>query len=497
LTQSPRTLFSAKWTFIIILAFCFGLGAFLRFSDLSAPLLDFHPTRQLFSAIKARGLYYQTLPNAPAWQKDLAFRQYSGEATIEPPILEHIAAAFYIRFGEQTAFPRAVSATFWLIAASFLFLLSKNLTNSSPAALFSLAFFLFLPYAVTASRAFQPDPLMVLLIIVFWWSIESWGRNPSWKWTLTSGLSGGLAIFVKFPAAFFIIGGALGAIFAYLGLLKALKLPQTWVMVILGIFPSAVYLYYGLYLDGFLGQQFGSRFYPEMWASPFFYLRWFLKLENVANLLWISLALLGWLVFGSKPIKTFLAGLWIAYIIYGLTFTHHISSHDYYSLPFVPIVALSLAPLAAEFLPVFSKKLQPSRFFQLITFSLLLITISLFSVDQYLTQRNNDYRPQAVFWAEIGNTIGHQPGAIALTTDYGYPLAYYGWQNTDTWPASVNIDNFDETFNRLTGNKTYFLITDFNEYDRQPELKKRLNENYPVLAQEKGYIVFDLYHPKP
>lgn len=498
--------------FAFLLAFFFGLGAFLRFSDLSAPLLDFHPTRQLFSAIKARGIYYQTLPDAPAWQKDLSNRQYTGEATIEPPLLDHLAAVLYSHFGqENTAYPRAISATFWLLAAAFIFLLTKNLTNSSPAALFSFAFFLFLPYAVTASRAFQPDPLMVLLIVVFWWAVENWSRKSppawpmsgqadfrqAWGWAIFAGLSGGLAIFVKFPAVFFIAGGALGAILAHSNLKQALKSPKTWVIAILCILPPAAYLYDGLYLGGFLGQQFGSRFYPEMWISPYFYLRWFLKLENVLNLVWISLALLGWLVFSSKPAKTFLAALWVAYVIYGLTFAHHISSHDYYSLPFIPIAALSITPLAAEFLPIFSKKLQSSRSFQLITFSLLLISISLFSINQYLLQRNNDYRPQAAFWAEVGDAIGHQPGVISLTTDYGYPLAYYGWQNTDIWPTSADIGNFNEDFNLQTRNKSYFLITDFDEYDRQPELQKQLNENYPILAQGKGFIVFDLSHPKP
>jgi 4-amino-4-deoxy-L-arabinose transferase-like glycosyltransferase len=501
LNQTPSNLFTSKWAFIFLLVFSFGLGAFLRFSDLSAPLLDFHPTRQLFSAIKARGLYYQTLPAAPAWQKELSNRQYTGEATIEPPILDHLAAALYTHFGqENTAYPRAISATFWLLAAAFLFLLSKNLTNSTSAALFSFTFFLFLPYAVTASRAFQPDPLMVLLIIIFWWAMERSAKSPgfaSWGWAILAGLSGGLATLVKFPAAFFIAGGALGAILAHSSLKRALKSSQTWVIAILCILPPAAYLYDGLYLGGFLGQQFGSRFYPEMWISPYFYLRWFLKLENVLNLVWISLALFGWLVFASKPAKTFLAALWVAYIIYGLTFAHHISSHDYYSLPFIPIAALSLAPLFAELFPIFSIKLQASRSFQLITFSLLLITISLFSITQYLTQRNNDYRPQAAFWTEIGDTIGHQPGVVALTTDYGYPLAYYGWQNSDQWPLAPDIQNFDEVFSRQAGGKTYFLITDFDEYNRQPELQKRLNESYPILAQGNGYLIFDLYHPKP
>jgi hypothetical protein len=249
-------------------------------------------------------------------------------------------------------------------------------------------------------------------------------------------------------------------------------------------------------MGGFLGQQFGSRFYPELWISPYFYLRWFLTLSNAINVIWISLAILGWLVFADKPAKIFLTGLWISYIIYGFVFAHHISSHDYYSLPLIPIVALCIAPLACDLLTRMNEKLQQSRFFQFIAFFLLIFAFALTSVNQYLAMRNNDYRPQAAFWAEIGNAIGHQSSVIALTTDYGYPLAYYGWQNADMWPLPAGVGKFSEDFDLLTRNKAYFLITDFNEYNREPDLQKHLNENYPVLAQGNGYIIFDLYHPK-
>ena len=40
-----------------------------------------------------------------------------------------------------------------------------------------------------------------------------------------------------------------------------------------------------------------------------------------------------------------MAGLWGGYFLFGLVFTYHIHTHGYYSLQFVPIVALSLGPL--------------------------------------------------------------------------------------------------------------------------------------------------------
>jgi hypothetical protein len=41
----------------------------------------------------------------------------------------------------------------------------------------------------------------------------------------------------------------------------------------------------------------------------------------------------------------------------------------------------------------------------------------------------------------------------------------------------------------------YFLVTDFDEFDRQSELKERLFSSYPVYLEGDGYLIFDLRHP--
>ncbi|RPH62117.1 MAG: phospholipid carrier-dependent glycosyltransferase [Chloroflexi bacterium] len=494
----------------LALILIFGLGLALRLFDLSNPPLDFHPTRQLFAAIKARGLYYQTLTNVPDWQKDLAVRQWEGEATIEPPLMENLAAWLYRFTGEQVWIPRTFSVVFWMLGGLFLFLLARNLTQSQPAAVAALAFYLFLPYGMTASRAFQPDPLMVMLLIISWWALETWGRRPTWGWTLVAGISGGLAIFVKFPAAFFVLGGAAGVVFAHIPsipdgrgagvralggqLLEILKRPQTWGLALLGVLPSALYLYYGLFVARFLGQQFNARFFPEMWLDPYFYLRWFIKADLVVSALWLALALFGWLVFPGRQTRIFLAALWGGYFVFGLAFAHHISSHDYYSLPLIPIAALSFTPLAAELSVFLRDKVRDSRLLQFLAVFVLLFALGTLSVKQYLAYRAVDYRPQAAFWAGVGDALGHQPGVLALTSDYGYPLAYYGWQNSSLWPQAGEAGAFRATFIDLARNKSYFLITDFDEFDRQPELQEYIRAHYPVLAQGKGYLIYDLLH---
>jgi hypothetical protein len=274
--------------------------------------------------------------------------------------------------------------------------------------------------------------------------------------------------------------------------LSALKNPKTFLIILLGILPAAAYLFYGLFLSGFLGQQFGARFYPQMWVSAAFYLRWFLKASQVTGTLPLALALLAGILAQPKQ-AVWLASLGAVYLLYGFTFSHHIASHDYYSLPLLPLVALSLALLSA---PVW-QTLRPlfSRPQKMMAAALLLLSLSALATQHILARRATDWQAQAQTWANIGEAVQHQPGVIALTTEYAYPLAYYGWQNADSWLASVEIQNFLTTWKRLTQKKDYFLVTDFAEFTRQPQLQDHLYKNYPLLSQSRDYILFDLAHP--
>ena len=111
-----------------------------------------------------------------------------------------------------------------------------------------------------------------------------------------------------------------------------------------------------------------------------------------------------------------------------------------------------------------------------------------------------DYRPEAVMWAEIGELLGHRSNAIALTQDYGSRLQYYGWTTATNWPASGdfyasslrgNTIPFEKVFPNRLRNNAFFLVTDFDELDKQPDLKAKLS-TYPVYAEGEGFIMYQL-----
>ena len=495
--MNQKPFFTRGWL-IAALILLFGLGLGIRLFDLTNLPLDFHPTRQLLSALKARGMFYQTAPNIPDWQRQMSLQQWKTKAEVEPEVFEHLVAFTYRFTGENLWVSRVYSSLFWLVGGIFLFLLVRDLV-STDGAVVSLAYYLFFPYAVIASRSFQPDPMMVMLIIVFWWMIAQWIKTESWTFTILAGLLGGLAIFIKFYAAFFVIGAALGATFSCFNLRDLVRKPQVWMMAVLGILPAAGYLYYGIVLNGFLGQQFSGRFIPALLLSPLNYVQWATKANMAAGGVAIMLGLLSPFFVRERRARFFIYGLWIAYILFGLYFDYHVATHDYYHLPFIPIVAVSLAPIAdwilSQLANVTSKQWMRFMAFGVLSYGVLATTW-----DVRNQMKSVDYRPEAAMWAQIGDTLGHGGGVVALAQDYGSRLAYWGWQDAGIWPNSGDIDyqgvrggsfEFNKTFDGLAKDQFFFLVTDFAELNRQPQLKAKLT-SFAIYAQGDGYVIYNL-----
>jgi hypothetical protein len=513
----------------------FSLALIIRLYDLTDLPLDFHPTRQLLSAIKARGLYYESQPDGiPTWKLETAIRQAKLKADVEPVIFERLVAFTYRFTGEQLWIARIYSSLFWLIGGIFLFMLVRDLI-SFEGAIFSTAYYLLFPYSVIASRSFQPDPLMVMLILAFWWMFSRWlspssirapeehrdypgtarqgkcserstsadeaGRD-TWRWAFLAGLFGGLAIFIKFSAAFFVIGAALGLGLSRFTMRELLSNTQVWLMAFLGILPAAVYLIYGIFIGGYLGGQFSGRFIPALLLSPVNYLQWATKADLAAGGLFIMLGLLGLFLVNDRQLRSLMIGLWTAYLVYGLFFDYHVATHDYYHLPLIPIVAVSLSPTGGWFFARLTEA-SPNPWVRSAVHAILLFGLlsNVWNVRNQL--KAMDYRPEAVMWAEIGEQLLDKR-AVALTQDYGSRLEYWGWKTVATWPYVGDINyidarggsfSFDEFFNGYSSRRDYFLVTDFDELDRQLELKNKLFTSYQIDSQGNGYVIFNLRSP--
>jgi len=202
--------------------------------------------------------------------------------------------------------------------------------------------------------------------------------------------------------------------------------------------------------------------------------------------------------------RAFGIGLWMGYFLYGMTFPYHITTHSYYHLPLIAIVAITLAPVGAlVFKPL--ADLKPAILVRLAVAGILLSAIVLNAWDVRLDLAREDFRHEPAHWANIGEILDYSPSVIGLTHDYGNRLVYYGWTAPNIWPSLGQQQvrelqgkpaiEVKEWFDERAGNKDFFLVTMKNQFNKQPELKQLLYDNFPVYSEGDGYIIFDLRSP--
>jgi len=300
------------WWVLIVLVFVVGLA--VRLYDLADPPLDFHATRQIHSALIARGMYYQFNDSIPDWQRDMAVMQWRTEGLIEPPVSERLAAWFYAIVGEpDLRIPRLFAILAWMIAAVFVIWLAVDMAGKMGGVVAAL-FFLTWPYGVVASRAFQPEPLLVALISATLWAAIRWARQSSWGWTIATGLLAGISIYIKSVAVFFVAPVLLTVVLSRGGL-RNLRAGKVWVMAALAVAPYAIYHIDGVYLRGYLAGQFSERFFPHMWVDPAFYLRWIGNLGRTAPFELALLAVAGLFLLRRRLYRVLLLAVWVGYFL--------------------------------------------------------------------------------------------------------------------------------------------------------------------------------------
>lgn len=491
----------------------FGLGIGLRLYDLTDPPIDFHPTRQLRGALIARGMYYEMLPNSdPQLREDaIAFGNSTGQ--YEPSILEKIVATTYLVIGsEQLWVARLYTSLFWVFGGLAVFFLARRIALEEmstgrqvpglaiAAALVAAGYYLLLPFGVQASRSFQPDPFMVMWLALSLYCLYRWGQSRSWLWAVLAGLLAGMAVLVKIVAAYVVAGAAVGIVVYSLGLKRSLRNAQVWVMAVLMVTPS--FLYYIVGRGGRAGEYFRgwTVSLSHLLLEPSTYVRWFSMLQDLMGLTVILLALIGLLIARPRN-RALLLGCWAGYLMYGLFLPYQMVTHNYYHEQLIPILAISLVPVLGAILDKLSLQ---ARHWQSLAIVVALVGASYMSWAAILPQYRDDYRHEPAYWKEIGDLLPTDGKILALTQDYGYRLMYYGWRKVILWPnrGELNLSelrgeekDFESYFVKKSEGMNYFLITSFNQFNDQPDLKKYLNQHFPVYAQGGGYLIYDLVHP--
>jgi 4-amino-4-deoxy-L-arabinose transferase-like glycosyltransferase len=495
---------SGLWLNLIVAALLL-IGLAVRLYGLTDPPLDFHPTRQLVNAIVARGMYYQMLPSADPQTRAAALGLMNAMERDEPRIQNFIVAVTYLIIGgEYVWVARIYSVLFWMAGGIVLFLLARRMV-SARAAVVALGYYLLLPFTTLASRSFQVDPLMVMFIIFTAYAFHRWGEEQTWKRAIIAGLLAGLSILVKVTAAFPLIGMAVAVVLSRAGFRKAIQSPMIWAMTLLAALPGVLYYFVGI------GER--SSTYFSFWTlslagrllDPSYYVRWLSFLHGIVDMTVFFLALGGMLIAPPKA-RALLFGMWAGYFVYGLFFPFQMPTHDYYHLMLIPILALSLAS-AAEL--ILDRLGQQGLFWKAVAAAALAFCVvyPAWVGRSAIYVSGNNYRREPPIWAEIGQALPRDGDVIALTHDYGYRLAFYGWRMPRAlWPTGADFDlaaargasqpDFQAMFADRTEGKRYFLVTLGSELEKQAALKDMLYGRFTLIAEGDGYVIFDLMQPK-
>lgn len=479
------------------LALLVVLGCILRFVNLNAPPLDFQPTRQLRNSLVARAIYYEALPGADPQKRALAQSFERAVGQYEPPIMESIVGlTFLVTGGESFAVARIYATLFWLLSAVALFDLARRI-SSPTAALISVAYYLVLPFAMQASRSFQPDPLMTAAFVIGVNFLYRWSEKQEWRWAILGALFAGFAVLVKVVIVFLVAGAAIGIVLSALGW-RFWRSLQVWAMVALMAVPAAAF-----YVLGHPGR---STEYFFSWTvdlirlitSPHFYADWLGFVGGLVGLTILFLSLVGTCLAPSRA-RWLLVGLWIGYLIYGLVLPFQMFTHSYYHIQLIPVIAWGLAP-AAEAIAARTSTL--SRFWKAASVLPVLVLIGYEAWAARSLLAVEDFREAPTFWQSLGEALPQSGKVIALTQDYGFDLMYWSWRKVDLWPANTDLAALRNSerdlaarFTAITAGDDYFLVTAFGQLEAQPELKGIL-DGFTVAAQGDGYILYDLHQPK-
>jgi 4-amino-4-deoxy-L-arabinose transferase-like glycosyltransferase len=501
--MSNQHLYMRRSVQTILLALVILMGFGIRIFDLTDPPLDFHPTRQLRSAILARSFYYQLNPSADPVMREKAVNMGNSLETYEPPILEALVAGVYLAAGQEIWWvSRILNALFWCIGGLALFWISRRYTGYF-ASLIGLAFYLYLPFSIIASRSFQPDPWMVMWLLLAMASLLRWMDTGRWRDAIIAGLLTGMTVLVKMTTVFPLVLIWAAVILTQIGSLIRFKDIKFYVAVALAAIPSVLFYIINLGSRSSNFFSFWTVALSHLILESNFYADWLVMLHNQFALSNILLSVLG-IALAKREFKALLAGGWIGYFIYGLFFPYQMVTHEYYHLMVIPLVSLSLTPVAEAM--VTGLKIQ-HWFWRTVAAGALVAASGycLYVSRSVLIARS--YANEPLAWQKIGQAIPADGKLIALTSEYGNRLMYYGWRGiAGYWPDSGDLKlfslagsspmEFESYFREKTTGMDYFLVTMFSEFDAQPDLKNELTTKYPVLSEGDGYTLFDLRHPK-
>ena len=481
----------------LCLVLMFLLAALIRRDEIRAPghLIE----REYNSAIFTRYYYFMGNDNIEEWRKVNAMATMESLPLLEPPVTEYLVSLIFRILGkEEIWYARYLTGLFWLIGGIFMYKITCRLVSEG-AALFAVAYYLFVPWGIIISRSFQPDSLMMMMFLISIFCLLLYFERPSWHMLFLAGSITGISLLLR-PLVTFGLLCAFTVLFINTKRERGHRLNNIdfWTFNILGlVFPLAFYGY-GIFIGKFLQGQADLSFRPYLLGRWEFWRGWFTNGINVTEPAMIVLAVFGFFLLQKISARALIVGLLIGYLMLGVIFTYHIYSHPYYHIQLFPIIAICAGSLLSAVGKIIAQQMRMSWWMP-VTATLLLILYSVHRDVRSMLYTTVFEDPDLS--SEIGRIVDHSPNTVFVAYHYGLPLEYYGEFVGLPWPVSIDDPFFrrpdarklsvEERIDGLGFIPKYFIITNFDLYNRlHQDLRTYLENNCAVLTNTKAYLIY-------
>jgi hypothetical protein len=493
---------SVGWEIVVksgLVAVVLAAALGIRLHEIDQPLVTFRAIRHYRSAIIARDFYYHVTPGISPKMLLVADANRNIQQAGEPPIMEWLACLTYQIVGhETTAIPRAYAATAWVLGAIPLYFLALRV-GSRRGGWIACALYLFLPYGIIASRNFQPDAVMTLASLIALLALVRLYEKPGPDRRAAAIALVGLALLIK-PMSVFVTIPVLIGLHLTRGNRPRLEAGELIITGGLCFIPALLYYGYGAVFGNFVQDQMRTRFVPHLILTSFFWGGLLRQVRRVFTVPVFLLAVVG-SVLAPRLGKILMLSLWVGYAAFAVAFTYHMPTHDYYHMPYIAVVGLGVAALAS-WLEARALAWMPRLALEAVVLATCAVIAVIGTQAAWPKLEIPGAAAELERYRQIGEITDHDTRVLFLDLEYGYPLMYHAEVAGDTWPGSddLNAEMLDgrpmidanKRFARdYEGFKpNYFVITDLESLDAQPDLQALLNQRTTLIHKDPHYRIY-------
>jgi len=487
-----------------VLVALFLVAAVVRLVNLDAPgvLVD----RDFTSAMFAREFYFEHANDIEPWRREIARATLNNQPTLEPPVTEWLASILYRIAGrEDLRLARILTCTFWLVGGWFLFRTTQRLV-ATDAAVFALAYYLLLPYSILLSRSFQADSLMMLGFLASLYLIVRYHEAPSQQRLLFAALVAATTLIYRPLVLLALIGAFAVPVMARRGPIRGALDRATFTYAAIAVLPAVLYYGYATFVAHHFGWKLTSSFRFHLFGHVEYWAGWGVLVLIVVGALPLVLAACGVVLLRAGLPRSVIVGLSLGYLGFGLLFTMHIHTHEYYSAQLIPTVAIAGSPVAM----LLAQRFVAARGRALKAVALAVaggVTCAGIAFELYQAFQRTHNEPPAVA-REIGGIVGHSAKVIFLAPYYGLSLQYLGELTGAYWPRAITYQlyrakderelSIGERLAAIPFEPEFFVITDFPEFEgHHQDLAAYLQSRCHLTAQTPDYLIYESCAPPP